>query len=214
MAIFESTLFHRLRNSLGNVVTYTYCGKGVLRRKPLQVRNPRTPAQQNMRSRFKAAGRLSAYFRETALLGFPASYAVQSHNAFVSANLSLFDVDENMQVRPDFRRLVCSQGKLEKPAVALHISGDQIRAEVSEQKISAYCSRTDTLYAVLWDCEYPAATVVNIGKRQGNYTTDPFPCPEKFDFRHMFIYAFAVSANGKQASDTLLLFAEGENLST
>ncbi len=43
MAIFESSLFFRLRNSLGNVVTYTYCGKGVLRGKPLCVRNPRTP---------------------------------------------------------------------------------------------------------------------------------------------------------------------------
>ena len=73
MAIFESTLFHRLRNSLGNVVTYTYCGKGVLRRKPLQIRNPKTPAQQEVRSRFKAAGNLSAYFREIAPLGFPAS---------------------------------------------------------------------------------------------------------------------------------------------
>lgn len=213
MAIFESTLFHRLRNSLGNVVAYTYCGKGVLRRKPQYVRNPRTPAQQAVRLRFKAAGRLSAYFREAALLGFPASYAVQSHNAFVGANLSLFDVDENKQVRPDFRRLVCSQGKLEKPAVALRVSSNQIRAEVSEQKISAYCSRTDTFYAVLWDCGFPAAHIVSIGKRQGNYTTAPFSYPDKFDLRHVFIYAFAVSANGKQASDTLLLFAEGENFS-
>lgn len=213
MAIFESTLFHRLRNSLGNVVTYTYCGKGVLRGKPLYVRNPRTPAQQEVRLRFKSSGRLSAYFRKAALLGFPASYAVQSHNAFVGANLSIFDVDEEGQVRPDFRRLVCSRGKLEKPAVTLYISGDEVRAEVSEQPLSAYCSRTDTLYAVLWDCQYPGCSIVKIGKRQGGYTTAPFSYPKEFDLSHLFIYAFAVSANGKQASDTLLLLAEGENLS-
>lgn len=208
MAIFESSLFFRLRNSLGNVVTYTYCGKGVLRGKPLCVRNPRTPAQQVVRLRFKAAGRLSAYFRKVALLGFPASYAVQSHNAFVGANLSIFDVDENMQVRPDYRRLVCSQGKLEKPAVSLRISGYRIRAEVSEQQLSAYCSHTDTIYAVLWDCQYPGCCIVKIGKRQGRYTTAPFAYPDGFDLRHMFIYAFAVSANGKQASSSVLLFPE------
>ncbi|MDE5638453.1 MAG: hypothetical protein K2I47_01425 [Odoribacter sp.] len=212
MAIFESTLFHRLRNSLGNVVTYTYCGKGVLRGKPLYVRNPRTPAQQEVRLRFKSSGRLSAYFRKAALLGFPASYAVQSHNAFVGANLSIFDVDDKGQVRPDFRRLVCSRGKLEKPAVTLHISGDEIRAEVSEQPLSAYSSRTDSIYAVLWDCQYPGCSIVKIGKRQGGYTTAPFSCPDEFDLSHLFIYAFAVSANGKQASDTLLLLAEGENV--
>lgn len=212
MAIFESNLFHRLRNSVGNIVTYTYCGKGVVRGKPLHVRNPKTPAQQEARLRFKEAGRLSAYFRDAALLGFPASYAVRSHNAFVGANLPMFDVDEEMRVRPDFRRLVCSRGKLEKPVVALRVSGSQIRAEVSEQKLSAYSSRTDTVYAVLWDCECPATHIVEIGKRQGSYTTAPFSYPEDFDLRHMFVYAFAVSANGKQASDTLLLFAEGKNV--
>ena len=145
MAIFESSLFFRLRNSLGNVVTYTYCGKGVLRGKPLCVRNPRTPAQQVVRLRFKAAGRLSAYFRKVALLGFPASYAVQSHNAFVGANLSIFDVDENMQVRPDYRRLVCSQGKLEKglllPPGESHSGQHKKQGHIKHSPKPGYCSQ-------------------------------------------------------------------------
>ncbi len=211
MAIFESTLFHRLRNSLGNVVTYTYCGKGVLRRKPLQIRNPKTPAQQEVRSRFKAAGNLSAYFREIAPLGFPAPYVVQSHNAFVGANLRMFDVDENMQVHPDYRRLVCARGKLEKPLVTVNVDARQVTAEITEQKISAYCSRNDDIYVVLWESEYKAAVVKRIGKRQGNHT-ETFSYSDKFNPAHLFIYVFAVSANGKQASDSLLLFAEGKDV--
>lgn len=206
MALFESSLFHRLRNSLGNVVTYTYCGKGVLRRKPLTIHNPKTPEQQQARLRFKAAARLSAYFREAAPLGFPAPYAVQSHNAFVRANFHIFDVDENMQVRPDFHRLACSQGKLQPPSLTIEVSGRDFTVNIHEQKISAYCSRTDTIYAILWDCQRPDIRVIQVGKRMGDYTV-PLSCPDKSNPNHLFIYAFAVSTNGKQASETLLLFA-------
>ncbi|WP_251621554.1 DUF6266 family protein [Odoribacter lunatus] len=211
MAIFKSSLFHRLRNGLGNVVAYYYCGKGVLRSKPLHVRNPKTTAQQQARLRFKAAGHLSAYFREVALLGFPAPYAVQSHNAFIGANIQMFDLDENLQVHPDFRRLVCAQGKLEKPVITVKVDDHQFTAEISEQNLSAYCSRNDDIYAVLWDCKYPAACIVPIGKRQG-HQSKTFSYPDKFKEEHMFVYVFAVSANGKQTSDSLLLFAEGKNV--
>lgn len=211
MAIFESSLFHRLRNRLGNTVTYTWCGKGILRARPLHVRNPRTPAQQLVRQRFKAAGRLSAYFREAALLGFPAPYAVQSHNAFVGANLHIFDVDENKQVHPDFRRLVCARGKLEKPLVTVKVDDLQFTAEISGQQLSAYCSRSDDLYAVVWDCRYPGVWTVPMGKRQGDRIAT-FSYPDEFSREHLFIYVFAVSANGRQASDSRLIFPAEESV--
>ncbi len=53
MAIIENPMIGKARKKLGNTIFYTQWGKNILRSKPLEVKNPRTPAQQANRGRFK-----------------------------------------------------------------------------------------------------------------------------------------------------------------
>jgi hypothetical protein len=53
MAIIENPKIGRARNSIGNVTLSTHWGRNVMRTKPINVNDPKTPAQLACRGRFK-----------------------------------------------------------------------------------------------------------------------------------------------------------------
>jgi hypothetical protein len=53
MAIVENPKIGRTKGSVGNVVFFTRNGQNIIRTKPLEVKNPKTPAQEFTKGRFK-----------------------------------------------------------------------------------------------------------------------------------------------------------------
>ncbi len=52
MAIVENPKIGRTKGSVGNVVFFTRYGKNMIRTKPLEIKNPKTPGQEFSRDRF------------------------------------------------------------------------------------------------------------------------------------------------------------------
>ncbi|MDE7073592.1 MAG: hypothetical protein K2O69_00840 [Odoribacter sp.] len=208
MGVFRSLIFDGLHKSVGNIVMYTSRGRAIVRGKPLSVHNPRTAAQQAARMRFRVATRLAAVFEDLLPLGFPAPYAADSRGAFVGENINRLEMDGDGNVVVDFRRLALSAGKQVPPLCRVRIQGNGGVAESFAQPLSAYAMRDDRVYVVLWETEDDAAFLLDLGTR-GAPATQAFEFLEDWRPENLFAYAFAVSASGRHASDSVLLMAEG-----
>ncbi|MEG2791694.1 MAG: hypothetical protein RSA98_08945 [Odoribacter sp.] len=205
MALFHSFLFGNLHQSVANLVMYTSRNQEIVRGKPMKIHNPRTPMQTEARIRFKAANQLVARLHQAAAVGFPSAYVTASRNAFVRANRQAFDLDGTLVAHLDSRRLVFSAGQQLSPAMKATFSDGQFRVASAVQNISAFSTREDLLYLVLWEDERLAAHLIIFGKR-GNVLKQIYPIPVRWSPSHTFVYCFAISANGKRASNSLLLW--------
>jgi len=87
MAIVENPKIGRTKGSVGNVVFFTRNGQNIIRTKPLEVKNPKTPAQEFTKGRFK---KLILVLKQV-LIYINAAYAgsvegMSTHNRVMSIN--------------------------------------------------------------------------------------------------------------------------------
>ena len=210
MALFQSICFDHLHQKLGGVVCYERCGKQVMRSCPEKIRNPRSKVQQDNRRIFGACNQLAARFQSGLQLGFPSAGRPQSRNAFVSANCEIFTVGEDLEVKADYHRLHCSSGRQEKPEVRVETDDAGLTIRKFPQRISAYCSRLDRVYLWLWLPTVGDIRRVDLGVRGHVPEVQHIAFPDSWKGAEIYGYAFAVSANGHRASETLNVLAENK----
>lgn len=206
MAIFRSSILGDAHKSVQNVTMYRSRGQQILKSKPLRIKDARTPRQLQLRTRFRIINDLAARFREVFPVGFPAEFVTWSRNAFVRHNIEIVSVDKELQAEVDFSRLACSSGRRDKPAMSacLGDEGSEVVLVSSPQNISAYGSREDRLFAVLLERGCLSVQLVFFGTR-GMVKELHVPLSRSWNPAMVSVYAFALSANGRCASNTIVL---------
>lgn len=211
MAIFESTLFTKLRKSVGNITMYELNGENIVRGKSWK-RDRRSPAQRAQRARMKKVRKLS-YSLVTALrIGFPAKNYMVSINRFVGRNIGLMNPDENDCVTYDVTQLQLSSGELLPPRVTAVIDREAKTVAFTQERqpLRPLCPDEDRVYGIVWGmesnelCAHPLQLRCEPGTTVVELDDDILAYP-------LEIYAFTVSTDGKKTSKTIGITGEHGN---
>lgn len=207
MAIFRSFLLGDVKNSVANLTMYNNKGVSIVRSKPLNVRNPRTPKQLTQRAKMGILTHLSSGFLPAITLGYAKLPGLlQASNQFVKENLGVVTVDEAHKATVDFTKLSCSSGGLKRPlvAVSFRLEDSQFVFTQTAQEQTLTCSPTDVVYAVVYEKEQCESEVYKLKMRSENGES-VFRLPQDWKTDNCEFYAFACSENGKQSSKTSYL---------
>jgi hypothetical protein len=101
MAIVENPKIGRASGKIGNVVFATQFGKNTLRSKPVNVKNPRTPAQMLIRNRVKKLVPLFSHLLNNINAAYAGSVQNRSpYNLVMSVNLKCCFVNDTTTIDP------------------------------------------------------------------------------------------------------------------
>jgi hypothetical protein len=148
MAIVENPKIGRTKGSVGNVVFFTRNGQNIIRTKPLEVKNPKTPAQEFTKGRFK---KLILVLKQV-LVYINAAYAgsvegMSTHNRVMSINKKNCFFEGTTSIDPSLFVFCENDGSFVDNVVLSSTSADTItgtfnsnaqNAEEEEDPVRAY----------------------------------------------------------------------------
>ncbi|MEG2341057.1 MAG: DUF6266 family protein [Odoribacter sp.] len=203
MAIFESFLLGNLNQKLANLVMFRSRGKGVVRGKPLNVKNPRTPSQLTQRAKMKLLIDLSRHFSPIIRSSFVEHpHAETVYNTFVRVNMPNVVVDSAFQATLEFSDILCANGILEKPDVTATSDEVGLVFKQEAQTADGTMAMDDVVYVGLYETVQKSARLVQIGERGSAHSIE-YLMPKHWIKTNIQIYAFAVSKSKRHSSSTL-----------
>lgn len=208
MAIFKSTLFSKLRKSVGNLTMYELDEQNVVRGK-YDKRDRKSPAQLAQRARMKKIKKLAYDLIDALYTGFPAKNYTTSINRFVSRNIGLMNPDENYCVTYDVTKLQLSSGELLPPKVTAVINREAKTVTFTQERqpLRPLAPDEDRVYGIVWGRESRKTLVFPLQLRcePGSTVIELHNSTLKYPLE---VYAFTVSENGKKASKTIWITGE------
>lgn len=204
MGIYKPTaIAGRTKNSVDQL---TFChsrGRNVVRTK-IDKNKSKTPLQQKQRKLWAELQKLDAIFDEAVLVGFPsrANY-LTAHNAFVKANVTAVQVSEELEATVDYTKIVCSQGRLKVPTVSVTADAEQGQLTFThkQERYGKRHKADDQLFAMVVDKTLGEGELFKLDTRKDK---DPVvvKLPEEWTMDDIVVYVFALSANGRMASNS------------
>lgn len=213
MAIFKSTpMTEDVRKSISNQTFAIVRGQNVARKK-ISRNSSKTVPQQQQRARIKRMADVEELFDLSSEIGFPKRPATwTTANAFTSANLKngALTVDDTLEVTVDYAQILCSQGRRKLPrtfTVAADAESRTLTFTHSVELRGRNRNVNDKLYAMVVAPELEDAELFDLGTRA---ESEPVvvEVPEDWDMASLEVYVFALSPNGKVASDSRHLTVE------
>ena len=213
MAIFNSTpITEGVRQSISNQTFAIVRGQNVARKK-ISRNSSKTVPQQQQRARMKRIADVEELFELSSEIGFPKRPATwTTANAFTSANLKngALTVDDTLEVTVDYAQILCSQGRRKLPrkfTVTADAESRTLTFTHSVELRGRNRNVNDKLYAMVVAPELEDAELFDLGTRA---ESEPMTInvPEGWDMASLEIYVFALSPNGRIASDSRHLTVE------
>lgn len=207
MSIIKLPFIYRIRKSMAD---NTYCfsrGKNILKVK-IDVNSSNTLKQQMQKVRMKESTRLCKMFNAAAHTGFPERPVdFTAWNAFTQANMGAISVDEAMNPVVDYEAVLVAHGGLE-PVENVQAEKDAEGHTLSVSHLAddfGYgMNRDDQVFAVVAEQEKGRSRVYPLNERQdGDSVTVTVPASWGMD--HLLLYVFALSADGRKASDSVFV---------
>jgi hypothetical protein len=205
MAIVQNPITGRTKKKFGSAVFSKQFGKNVMRTKPLEVKNPKTPGQVNQRSKFKLMVYVSRQILGLIRVSFQnMSIGKSAFNAFVSANIktAITGVPGNYTI--DWTLLKIAKGPLFQSSnlIASVDQAAKIKRTWSPPINPADSTNDDKLYTIAYnnvknEWSYgQTATLRSAG-------TDEQNVPAAWAGDTVHVYTFFISPDGRQCSDSV-----------
>ena len=182
MAKFRSTIFCELSKSMADNTFYRSRGQNIVRTK-IDKNTSKTLKQQMQREKMKEVFKLSDTLLDVSDVGFPGrEIRLTASNAFTRANSKAVTVTKELEV-----------------TVAHSLT---ITYEAEE--FGRRAEGSDTVYAAVLEKSLMRAKLYTLGERQAS---DPavVAIPQSWAMENLEVYVFVVSANGREASDSIHL---------
>lgn len=113
MATIQQGIYGNFSGMVGNVIGYTWKGKGVMRIRPSSVANPKTALQQQQRGKFSVVLRFVQAHIQQIRTGFkPWADNITAYNAAMSYNLKYATTGEHPNRSIDYKKVLISRGDL------------------------------------------------------------------------------------------------------
>ncbi len=209
MSIAQNPVMGKMGKSFANVNTYVHRGQNVISAKAFNRRDPNTEAQQNHRNCFKLVSDAWVSLGGYCENGFPLRPQKQTaFNAFVSLNLP--GAIDNSGDAPviDYSALQVSKGSL--PGV------DNVRASITAQGLTvsgetlvdhAKAQARDMITVLVKRVNKPVKAIRIARGTEADFTVQ-FELPDIKAAEVEYVYAFANSADGKKASNSVFVALE------
>lgn len=174
---------------------------------------PPTEQQSKQQLVFEMMGQLAGVTKEASRNGFPKRTNKKKHwsavNMFIHENRSVCAVEDAKTgtVTVDYPNLKCSKGNILTPEVTVLYSEENHSLQFSTAATTEFyqtCQPDDTVYAMVLDSDLMQCKLVNLGTR-GESGMVSSTLNSLWNKDALRIYAFATSADGKDASQTLYL---------
>lgn len=204
MAIFESTIFERLRKSVGNVTTYTSDGRMVMRKKRADRRDKATEAQLRQRERMRVTENAWFCFSEEIMEGFCAASVKTAFNRFVKANIMSDAVGRGLRETADWLELRVADGPLAAPSMEAEFDGEgrEVVFRWSRQPDRPGCVGTDRLFGLVVDLSGSRSVLFELGHRDLS-GEKRVALPAGFSGQLLLAYGFAKNAAGTRTSPSV-----------
>ena len=207
MGTIQPDLAGAYKHSVGNVVYYVKNGINYARSKSKSSYTSNTPAQQLQRGKFGSINQLASVMQRVIDIGFPQRRKGWSaSNAFCHFNKGGYTETDEGQVLIDFELLQCSKGSLFIPDVTATLDQENRSVAITAEAMpdDTGCNTDDRIYAVLLDTENKFCRLLEVCKRgEGGSQTVSFS--KYWNIQQVVIYAFALSADNRLASNTLFV---------
>ena len=207
MALFNSYLLGRARKSVGNVTLAYTNKKNIARAKIFARKDNATPAVLDQRAKMRLLGNLNRRLLPVIRLGFVGVGKGTTSNAFVQANMPNVTVNGEHVATMEYDALKLASGILYPPQVTVTFSTEQQTFSIEsspEEETAGFALADDQVYVVLLETVLTRVLLVAAGTRgEGGSATEKLP--GGWTKENVKAYAFAVSAKGRDASDSQLL---------
>lgn len=207
MAKFNSYMFGRVVNSFGNVTACVLRGDNIARAKIMSRKDNPTPEVLTQRAKMGLLIRLSQRLLPVVQLGFAGVGRGTTSNAFVARNMGAVEVSEDYAATMDYTRMRVASGMLSSPDVTLAFdeeSGTYTFTQGTLEGENGYELSSDRVYGVLLESELQQVRLVTL-KNRGDGGVTNAKLPRLWTSGNVQAYAFAVSKNGRQMSDSIFL---------
>lgn len=206
MAEFNSVLLGKAFKSVGNLTLVYTRRKNIVRSKVFKRKNTETPEILAQRAKVRVLGRFGRRVLPVIRKGFVGVGRGTTSNAFMSANMASVTVDERYAGTLDYARLRMAEGLLLTPEVSAEYDADgkSYSFTLASQEEEAFASQDDKVWAVLLETGLERVRMLDLGTR-GSSEMREFVLPAEWDASRVQLYAFAVTKNGRMASDSVHL---------
>lgn len=223
MAEFVNPL-GKIRGKVGNIIVYvTKEGKNCCKSSPLE-RKPGGEGQKRQNAAIAAIAKRKRWLMKVIRVGFPGGkgYA-KGFSGFISANVrSAVSVErihpeqeehtckkalQEFKGTVDYGKLRVAAGRLATPDVSAEVCPERrkiIFTSPGTPLESVHCFADDKIYGVVIDPSKRKCHFQELGVRGISFCTEADFPPEASP-EHLAAYAFATSADGKDASDSVCL---------
>ena len=208
MGIFNPTsIVEDLRKSVGNQTFYLLKGQNVARKKQAGRTDAPSEEQRKQRARFAAGADLQWLFAEAAEKGLPSHpRQMTAQNYFSSLNLNegVIEVSETLAPTFNFDQVVCAKGRVRLPeniSVTYDEGSNALSFTMGAEEDGVHRQATDEAYAFVVETKKFDSRLVPLGAR-GDGGTASFELKTGWDAANLAVYLFAVSADGKKASNS------------
>lgn len=181
---------------VGTVVGSFWKGKPVMRGWKRAIRNPQTNAQQLVRARFAAAGRLTGSMHSAISIGLH-NRAVSRHitegDVFVDINWGHIHADTPGTATIDYAELTIAEGNLPEPQYGNASFADPLSVSVPMTDTTGIigASADDLVYMFVYDPEAQAGILTKVKREANSISTS---VPAYWNGHRVHVYGFAVGA--------------------
>lgn len=213
MAVVQNPIVGRAKNKFGNAIFSTWKGKNVLRTKPLEVSNPRSPAQVAQRNRLSEMVAMYRASKGAIDLGYKQQAIGRTeYNAFVADNMPFAVANSlNGEISVSYDDIMFAKGSLPPTAITL---GNQTSSTASvswsDQEIDYLegQSATDVLSYVSMKVKAADGSVIRhtSGLRTAERTDGVYSCDVDNSVEvgtKTYLWVFFSTADGRKSSDSL-----------
>ena len=207
MAEFNSYLLGKASKSVGNVTLFYTRAKNIARAKIFKRKDTVTPEILTQRAKLGILSQEGRRMLPVIRKGFVGVGKGSTSNAFVQLNMDAVEVDGDYNATIDYPRLRVASGIQITPKVtATYVAGDgqyDFTVEAQDEE-EGFALTDDKVYAVLYESVLKRTRMVDLGTR-GAASNITYALPEDWDAANVHLYAFATTANGREASDSIYL---------
>lgn len=207
MAEFNSILLGKAFKSVGNLTLVYTRRKNIVKSKVFKRKNTETPEILAQRAKVRVLGRFGRRVLPVIRKGFPDVGNGTAFNAFIAANLGNVTVDEQYEGSLDYGQLRMAGGLLVTPKVSVVYSEEEKRytfTQEEQEEEEGFASQDDQVWAALLEANLERVRLVALNTR-GEAGTAEYVLPAEWDVSQVEVYAFAVTKNGRMASDSVHL---------
>ncbi len=208
LAIFKMPFMHKLTQSMAENTYVRSKGKNIIKTK-IDSNKSNTLLQSIQRLKVQFIIKLCKALNAIIHVGFPERQRdFTPWNAFISTNMDAITVSDEMEAGVAYSKLLVAKGSLEPLEGNVSVTADSEAGTLTfahtAEEFAYGCNPTDVIYAAVLEQERKRSKLYKLMTRKEDMPVE-VTLPTGWKMENVAVYVFALSENGRKASDSTYL---------